>query len=263
VGNRGGIVVKSIFKAASLNTKLLNATIPSFDGVPAVVVHGNVVVQPHGFALYLSAFGPVSVVGNEFTSLGTDRTNPVSVFASTVYILNLGISKDLLLLVFKNMGNTTPGSSKTNLADPGFQQMFKAMQYLPNGKTNFSANQTTLDMRSPLRNLCLSSQFIASLDDVAFNNNQSECASFISFERQTVTFDLVLVNTVLFGVTVRSSDNRFSDGVTLTVYSLLSLGFMNTAIGNQSTHCLLAVGLKKAIHANLVFEDALCKNEED
>ena len=258
-GNRGGIVIKSTFKTGSLNKSFSNA-VPSFDGVPAVIVQDNVVVQPHGFALYLFAFGPVSVVSNEFTSLGTDKTNPLSVFASAVFILNLGISKDLLLLAFKNMGNTTPGNSKNSLADPAFQKIFTAMQFLPNGKTMFSANQTTLDMRSPLRNLCLSSQFIASLDDVAFNINQSECASLIAVAGKTITFDLVLINTVLFGVTVRSNDNRLSDGVTLTLFSLASFGFMNTATGNQSTHCLLPIGLKKAVNSNLVFDDSFCKN---
>ncbi|MBK6878783.1 MAG: hypothetical protein IPG99_20690 [Ignavibacteria bacterium] len=137
-----------------------------------------------------------------------------------------------------------------------------ALQYLPNGKVMFSSNQTTLDMRSPLKNLCLSSQFIASLDDVAFNTNQSECAGLLAAEKKAITFDFVLVNTVLFGVTVRSNDNRFSDGVTLTLFSLASFGFMNTATGNQSTHCLITLGVKKAVNSNLVFDNTLCKDEK-
>ncbi len=257
-GNRGGIVVRSTFKAAGLQ-QAFNLEVPSFDGVPAVVVHNNVVLQPYGFALFLSAFGPVSVSGNEFTSLGTDKTNALSIFASAVYILNLGVSKDLIMLAFKNMGKTNAAESKKMLANPGFQKIFRSLQYLPNGKVMFAGNQTTLDMRSLLRNLSLSSQFIASLDDVACNTNQSECAGLFSLTAQGVTFDLVLINTILFGVTVRSNDNRFSDGVTLTLYSLVSFGFMNTATGNQSTHCLLPVGLMKAVNSNLVLDSALCK----
>jgi hypothetical protein len=256
-GNRGGIVVKSAFKVGSLN-KLFNAAKPSFDGVPAVVVHDNVIVQPHGVALYLMAFGPVSVVSNEFTSLGTDKTNPISIFASAVFIFNLGISKDLLLLAFKNMGKTTPDDNKKKASNQSAQKALIALQYLPNGKVMFSSNQTTLDMRSPLRNLCLSSQFIASLDDVAFNTNQSECAGLLAVVNKTITFDFVLVNTVLFGITVRSNDNRFSDGITITPFSLASFGFMNTATGNQSTHCILPIGLMKAVNSNLVFDNTLC-----
>lgn len=258
-GNRGGIVVKSAFKTGNLS-KSFSTTIPSFDGVPAVIVHDNVVVQPHGFALYLVAFGSVSVVSNQFTSLGTDKTNRVSIFASAVYILNLGISKDLLLLAFKNMGKTTPVDNKKASTDPSAQNALIALQYLPNGKVMFSSNQTTLDMRSPLRNLCLSSQFIASLDDVAFNTNQSECASLLAVAGNAITFDFVLINTVLFGVTVRSNDNRLSDGITLTLYSLASFGFMNTATGNQSTHCLLPIGLMKAVNSNLVFDNTFCRD---
>jgi len=260
-GNRGGIVVKSAFKAAGKN-KLFGATRPSFDGVPAVKVHDNVVVQPHGFALYLMAFGPVSVVSNQFTSLGTDKTTPVSLLASAVFILNLGVSKDLLLLSFKNMGKAAPEDNKKKLSNQSAQKALIALQYLPNGKVMFSSNQTTLDMRSPLKNLGLSSQFIASLDDVAFNTNQSECAGLLAAEKKAITFDFVLVNTVLFGVTVRSNDNRFSDGVTLTLFSLASFGFMNTATGNQSTHCLITLGVKKAVNSNLVFDNTLCKDEK-
>lgn len=263
-GNRGGIIVKSTFKTPEFS-RLTNTarTAPSFDGVPSVKVHDNVVVQPHGFALFLGAFGPVSVVNNQFTSSGTDRSNPLSVFAAAVYILNIGMSKDLLMLAFKNMGTTAAGDTKKLLLEPAFQNALRAMQFLPNGKVMFTGNQTTLDMRSELVNLSLSSQFIASLDDVGFNNNQSECAGLISFTQNQVTFDFVLINTVLFGVTVRSNDNRLSDGFTLTLFSLASFGFMNTAIGNQSTHCVIALGLKKAVHANLVFDDAFCKGAND
>lgn len=259
IGNRGGIVVKSAFKAASSN-KLFAAKKPSFDGVPAVIMHDNVVVQPHGFALYLVALGPVSVVSNEFTSLGTDKTNIVSFLASAVFILNLGVSKDLLLLAFKNMGKAAPEDNKKKLSNQSAQNALVASQYLPNGKVMFTANQTTLDMQSPLKNLCLSSQMIASLDDVAFNTNQSECTALLAIGKKKSTFDMVLVNTILFGVTVRSNDNRLSDGLTFTVYSLASFGFMNTATGNQSTHCILPIGLKKAVNSNLVFDSTFCKD---
>ena len=259
-GNRGGIVVKMTFKTADFKN-LLEATNPSFDGVPSIKVHDNIVLQPVGFALYLTAFGPVSVVSNQFTSLGPDTKNIQSLLASTVFIFNLGISKDLFVIAFKNMANSA-GSYQKLLQTPSFQKIFKALQYLPNGKVMFSSNQTTLDVRQPTNNLSLSSQLIASLDDVAFNTNQTECAGYLSLIKEELTFDIVLFNTVLFGLSVRSNDNRFSDGLTLTLYSLLSYGYMNTATGNQSTHCLQVLGTLREKNSNLVIADDLCSEKE-
>lgn len=259
-GNRGGIVVKMTFKSADFKN-LLEGNTPSFDGVPSIKVHDNIVLQPVGFALYLMAFGPVSVVSNQFTSLGPDTKNVQSLLATTVFVFNLGISKDLFVIAFKNMANSA-GSYQKLLQTPSFQKIFKALQYLPNGKIMFAANQTTLDVRQATNNLSLSSQLIASLDDVAYNTNQSECAGYLSLVPKDLSFDIVLFNTVLFGISVRSNDNRFSDGLTLTLYSLLSYGYMNTATGNQSTHCLNVLGLLKAKNSNLVLLDDLCNEKE-
>lgn len=279
-GNRGGIVVKMCFKPvntdaqtgtflavengwtkSSGNTETI-AVIPSFDSLPAVVVHDNTVLQPLGFALFLSAFGPVSVQGNQFTSLGTDKTDQLSVLASAVFILNLGVSKDLFLLAFRNMTKNQNTYAKL-LTNPAMQKFFLALEYLPSGRVMFSGNQTTLDMRYPSINLCLSSQFIASLDDIAFNNNQSECTSLLMVNDKVTTFDIVLLNTALIAVSVRSNNNRFTDGLTMyTRYSLLSYGFMNTAMGNQATHCILVMGNKKVKHSNIVLIDTNCPQSQ-
>jgi hypothetical protein len=81
---------------------------------------------------------------------------------------------------------------------------------------------------------------IYSLDDISFVNNQSECAGLVAALPHTPpTFDLVLVNTFLLAPSVRCNDNRFTDGFTLTLLSLLSLSFLNTVVSNQSTHCVI------------------------
>ena len=138
--------------------------------------------------------------------------------------------------------------------------------YLPNGKVMFAGNQTTLDLRDPLNSdLGLSSQLIMSLDDVGFNSNQSECAGFFSLDPQStgdVTLDIVLINTVLFAVSVRANDNRFTDGLTLTLYSLMSYGYMNTAIGNQATHCMIVLG-NMVNKWNLILISNLCKDDNE
>ncbi len=261
-GNRGGVVIKMTSLIGILQKIKDGSEIPFFDGIPSVKIHDNIVVQPCGFALYLIAFGPVSVVSNQFTSLGRDPKNVQSFLASTVFLFNLGVSKDLFVLLFANLAN----SSKNYAAmatNPSFQKAFKALQYLPNGKVMFTGNQSTLDMRYPSSNISFSSQLIASLDDVAFNTNQTELAGFLSVMKEEFTFDAVFFNTVLFGVSVRSNDNRFSDGFTFTLYSLLSYGLMNTATGNQSTHCLNVIGAKKEKNSNIVLIDDLCKDKED
>jgi hypothetical protein len=256
-GTRGGIVLQMVFKAAAI----VNSR-PSFDGIPTLKVHDNIVVQPLGHSLYAMVKGPVSVEGNQFTTLGTDKTNVLSHIAVTVLILNLGISKDLLAIALRNVANLNGASYTTDAKAPDPS----AFDYLPNGKVMFTGNQTTLDLRDPLNSdFGLSSQLIMSLDDVGFSGNQSECAGFFSLDPQStggVTLDIVLINTILFAVSVRANDNRFTDGLALTFYSLMSYGYMNTAIGNQATHCLIVLG-NMVNKWNLILISNLCKDDNE
>lgn len=260
-GARGGIVIKMSFKAADFKN-VFDAKIPSFDGIPAVKLIDNIVEQPLGHALFIMAFGPVSAIGNQFTSLSTDKTNMLSLFASSVLIFNLGVSKDLLLIGFQNMANSNSPTSDGSALSTSYLQLLQSLQYLPNGKVMFSGNQTTLDMRSASINFGISSQLICSLDDIAFNNNQSELAGFLSLEKGSTSFDLMLFNTMLIAATIRSNDNRFSDGLALTFYSLFSYGYMNTALGNQSTHCLMTFGTLRSIYHNIILIDDLCNDQK-
>ncbi len=252
-GFRGGIVIGLTFKKAfykSFDDKEFIAS----DGIPSVKIHDNIVTQPLGQALFIKAFGPVSVVGNHLTSQGADyRVNPLSLIAGAVFILNLGVSKDLigmlLLSSFKMMTNAAHMSG--TMATPNTGLLYAL--YLPSGNVLFSNNQTTLDLRAPEPNYTLSSQFIASLDDVSYVGNQSECSSFN---------DLVISNTVIFGVTVRTNDNRFQEGITMARYSLFSYGLMNTCATNQATHCLHVLGNPsfRVYGGNKVLMDANCKS---
>ena len=106
--------------------------------------------------------------------------------------------------------------------------------YLPGGNVLFANNQTTLDLRQKDINFAVSAQMIASLDDIAYTSNQSECTSLLDF---------LYTDVALFGVTIRANDNRFQEGVTATLNSLFSFGFMNMASTNQATHCLQVFGV--------------------
>lgn len=258
-GRRGGIVITLSF-ANMIQSIFRDKTVLSPDGIPAIKVHDNVVTQPLGQALFLMAFGPVSVVGNQLTSQGADfNANPWSLLAGSVIIFDLGISKDLMLYIllssfrklaavngqfYRSTGGAQAGapmSARPQAPVVGIEGVYdiaKRFLYLPNGNVMFANNQTSLDLRGQTANFAFSSQLIVTLDDVSYVGNQSECTSFIDF---------VLADAVIWGVTIRSNDNRFQEGFTLMLNSLFSWGFMNMAMSNQATHCLKVLGY--ATHA--------------
>ncbi len=291
--------------------------IPFIDGVPAVKIHDNIVTQPLGKALFIGAFGPVSVVGNHLTSQGIDsKIKFLSFLSGSVMIINLGVSRDLFALLLisglKNMissvkakkqkslnaDNTigtpmmsmaaanpvyatasgpvtyatfaaapanlfclgmggaspipTPALSgafgSTTTAETG--SIIEILVYLPTGNVLFADNRTTLDLRSQELDFAISSQLIFSLDDISYVGNQSECNSRI---------DMVLADVFTIGNTIRTNDNRFQEGLTIALFSLLSIGLtMNTWTGNQATHCLTAIGIRdEAFDNNLVLLDGI------
>ena len=249
-GRRGGIVVANSFKQfEELVDAQGNIQPVMFDNTFAIKVHNNVIIQPLGHALFLMAFGPVSVVGNQMSSQGVNARNTLNLLAGTVFILNLGISKDLITQVilpkFKEVGNSKYENnwSTGRTQNDQLNQLLTAMQYLPSGRVLFTNNQVTLDLRSAESTIVISSQLIFSLDDVAYNSNQAEVSGFIdAVPGGPTTFDVVVTDAFLVGYSVRSNDNRLQEGFTLALYSLISLGYMNTALGNQSTYCLLLYG---------------------
>jgi hypothetical protein len=291
--------------------------IPFMDGVPAVKIHDNIVTQPLGKALFIGAFGPVSVVGNHLTSQGIDPK--ISFFpslAGSVMIINLGVSRDLfaflLISQLKTIMSSVKEKKKKSLsrentiggammsmsaANPVYAStsgplsygtfasvpanlfclgmggmpisptethvgdfesavtaktgpIIEMLVYLPTGNVLFADNRTTLDLRSQEQDFAISSQLIFSLDDISYVGNQSECNSRI---------DYVLTDVFTIGNTIRTNDNRFQEGLTIALFSLLSIGFMmNTWTGNQATHCLTAVGIRdEAFDNNLVLLDGI------
>ncbi len=291
--------------------------IPFMDGVPAVKIHDNIVTQPLGKALFIGAFGPVSVVGNHLTSQGIDPK--ISFFpslAGSVMIINLGVSRDLFALLLISQLKTIMSSVKEkkkkslsrentigeatmsmSAANPVYSTasglvsygtfasvpanlfclgmggmpisptepsvgdfesavtaktgpIIEMLVYLPTGNVLFANNRTTLDLRSQEQDFAISSQLIFSLDDISYVGNQSECNSRI---------DYVLTDVFTIGNTIRTNDNRFQEGLTIAVFSLLSIGLMmNTWTGNQATHCLTAVGIRdEAFDNNLVLLDGI------
>jgi Family of unknown function (DUF6519) len=245
-GRRGGINI--VFGIAAITSLTFNRqTLPIQNGVPAIKVHNNIVSVSLGQALALTALGPVSVIANQFTSRGVILKTPPSpsFIASTIMILNLGLSNELYgqLLAFSSIKNGQLGSmasmSYSNnavvLPQRGLDDA-QIGQYLANGNVLFSDNQCVLDLIETGSSLALSSILIFSLDDVSFQNNQCDANLFDDF---------ILTQAILFGVSLRVNDNRFKEGIRNAFYSAVTLGIMNTTTDNQATHCLLVRGWKQ------------------
>lgn len=271
-GKRGGIVIE---ECISFEYKKLDDTDLDFSGkfgIPALKVHDNIVTQPLGQALWVSAKGPVSVVNNQFTTQDIDSAARGSNQAAAVYIYNSGVSQNLLGLFWYSL-KTFLKTRKIKLFD--FDGKFLIIEnilvalfntilgryYFSGGNVMFHNNQTTLELRG--KDLAdqsgfasdydfgFCSQFIFSFDDVSFIGNQSDCNFFI---------DLLFTNTAIFAISTRTSNNRFKEGMIFSLLSLFSMAIANNNTNNQAAHCLLALGSSdyRVNTGNVVLFDQLC-----
>ncbi len=243
-GRRGGInIVYGV--ANTIPMTVLGKVYPRQDGVPAIKIHDNIVSQPLGQALSLAALGPVSVVGNQFTSMGmVPKVSSPTFFAACVMIWNLGESNEFYLQLgsFSGIvnGQVQPGPSGPDVTDdmvllpqPGLDDA-RIGQYLANGNVLFADNQCVLDLIETGLSLAITSIAIFTLDDVAFSDNQCDC---------NLLDDFVLAHAFLFGFSVRMNDNRMKEGILNALYSAITIGYMNATTMNQSTHCLLVAAI--------------------
>ena len=227
-------------------------------GMPAARVHDNIVSVPLGQALKMTALGPVSVLGNQFTSRGMvlNLQSP-SFWAATVMIMNLGQSRDLLTELVTFKGVYSGKSALSTSAAPAARAVETQFGFMRSGNVLFSNNQCSLDLIEAGLSFALSSILIGSLDDVAFNNNQCDC---------NLLDDFVFSHACLFGITIRANDNRFREGILNAGFSALTVGMLNITTDNESTHCLVVLGPLKLRRHNLVlmsaFSDNLCRRYE-
>lgn len=261
-GRRGGInvvfgVAPRVEISATAPGISNNLSAPFSNGVPAIKIHENIVSVPLGQALSLVALGPVSVVGNQLTSLGMvmQQTSP-TFFAATVMIFNLGLSNELwlqalsFLVVQQGQINTPkqPGAvdANGNLVQAGLDDE-RLGQYLANGNVLFTNNQCQLNLLEKGLSIALTSILILSLDDIGFHNNQCDCDLFDDF---------VFSQALLFGMSVRASDNRFKEPLLNALYSASTFGWINMTTDNQATHCLLIRGRLFLDKQNIILIDS-------
>lgn len=279
-GERGGIVIK---ECASFGYKDLRdaevgeelAEVSGEFGIPALRVHDNIVTQPLGQALTVTAMGPVSVVNNQFTTRDIYKGgSKESKCGSAVYIWNLGRSQNvwgmiwlsIMVIINKIKKDDRPvyfdgqSISLTNYLISALSNFLGF--YYPCGNVMFNDNQTTIDLKGKeisfgitpdTFNYAFSSQLIYSLDDVSFTGNQSDCNFFIDF---------LFTNTAILAASTRISNNRFKEGLILALFSLFSVALVNTTSFNQATHCLFSLGtLRKEPQGNagniVLFDSAI------
>lgn len=240
-GRRGGINI--VFALTPMvPERFAGGLVPGASGVPALIVHDNVVSVPVGQALAVTALGPVSVVGNEFTSRGLVlRGDSPTFYAATVMIFNLGMWSDLfqlLLFVAIQKGHLAqpPATGTGNTLSMDAKQsggLEKLRMYFASGDVLFANNQCTLDLFETGFTLAVSSVLILSLDDVGFHSNQCDAS---------LADDFLFTQAFVMGLSVRASDNRFKEGVFNALFSAVTFGLFNTTTDNQSTHCLVVRG---------------------
>ena len=146
-------------------------------------------------------------------------------------MLNLGVSNELYLQLL--------GFSGLGLIDaeqPGHTGGPDDLKLLANGNVQFNDNQVVFDTLAPTVTLTLSAVLLLSLDDIAMQDNQLDCDKL---------FDIVAVDALVLGFSVRLQGNRLKESLGTTFLSALSIGLFNDTSHNQSTHCIFHVGLRE------------------
>ncbi len=238
-------------------------------GFPAAKIHDNCVTVPLGRSLTLIANGPVSVIGNRFTSFGLRPINFLSLIlsvatqgslkaellwdlidliAGNIFIFNQG----MLALIpamdhgFKNIQSGTAANAqveKTPVTLNAVSLPKNQVRYFATGTVLFTNNQCHQNLATPAPSFALSSICIASLDDVGFHTNQCDC---------DLDQDFLMVNAFIFGMTARISDNRFRESLMKVFFSAATFGMQVITTDNESIHCLLVLGTAYLKRHNLV-----------
>jgi hypothetical protein len=256
-GRRGGINI--VFAIAPLDlVTFANSRFAHPDGSPALKVHENIVSAPLGRALTVAAMGPVSVIANHLTSLGI-APERAGIAVSTVLILNLGLPIELVgqLLTFQAISEGDLGKSSFGPAPSADVTVVASGaakpatgRFLPDGCVLFTNNHCLLDLIEAAGNRFIVSIAIFTLDDLEFQNNQCMANLLQGF---------LLAQAFLFGLSNRSTDNRFEEPLRSAIYSAISLGLANITSQNEATHCLLIAGAPALLvkDPNTILIDAL------
>jgi hypothetical protein len=251
-GQRGGIIIRhATAPVLNVGTADPGAFVSQSvqTDLPALRIHDNTVTAPMGRALSVSALGAVSVVANQFVSQAVTPAQTGSfeaIFVSTVFISNLGRNfeftgwqagyRTVRAGNFQVANNYNFSNNSFSLSSRG--AVAPAVRFFLSGQVLFADNQVTLDVVERGIPAAATSITIYSLDDVAFLGNQAMAQ---------LADDFVLVNSILFGLSLRALDNRWEEPIGNTAYSAITLGMMNATVNNIATHCIVALAPPKLL----------------
>lgn len=249
-GRQGGILAESL----SVIVESVDIAIPGAptlkaplqpDGWPAAAIQDNLVVAPRGPALLLTGIGPMLVTGNRLTArdvLKKGEAPALYTLAGAVCILNAGM----------------PAYIFSQLAAAGFQQNQPAEPssqldvFTVGGKVEFTDNQVVLDLIAGEIEGVFAASLLLSLDDVAVQDNQTQCSLFL---------DWLITDVLAMATTVRATGNGLTESLAFALVSLWSAAFlMNLTAHNQATHCILTECLTAKM-VNAPNQELLCNTK--
>jgi uncharacterized protein DUF6519/parallel beta helix pectate lyase-like protein len=191
------------------------------DGWPAALVQGNTVVAPQGQALRLMGVGAMRVTGNNLTAREVLEGTGFRGLIGAVMILNSGVPAYLTrqLLAFGFL------TSRVSVDNPDRDD-----RLFVNGPVDVSNNVVTLDLLRGVNDFALASIIVITLDDLGFQNNQTEV---------DLGIDFVAIDAMMFGTTLRVTGNGFMESFFGCFFSALADSLLLcTGSLNQGTHCI-------------------------
>jgi hypothetical protein len=267
-GWRGGVVVtQALPPRTSYFSDQLDGELVRMNGEPSARISDNQIVVPEGRAIVLVGAGPMSIADNHLTTRGpaladfTGGTNPPKTLvrfldqlggiAAIVY--NAGQSNELMYLqlrTFNNLGGIdlepTPG------IDP-------RPPTAASGNVLFVDNQVNIDLLRDPDSAILSAVMLLSADDVEATGNQVELDRFLDVMQFTVA--TLAMSTRVENNRVKDSISHFENETQLFGASILSVGYLlNMTIGNQTTRCINALGLRTTSDPNHVLLELVQKD---
>jgi hypothetical protein len=262
LGLRGGLVIRFAMAPSEPVTIPLAAAELSGqrqDGVPAAVIHDNVVVAREGRALFLGALGPVSITDNQFTAHGsgflallrlllgflTGRNATAGFLTGTAAALAAGESTlDLLLdalggnavLVYDLGWSNEIYRQLAGLDQPsGAISVAPYTKYFIGGNILFDDNQVVFDSLGSVFTSSLCAVLLFTFDTITMGDDQVEC---------DLALDFVVTNTLALALSTQVTGNRFTEGIRNAYLSAITIGlFMNGTGLNVGTHCIAETGL--------------------
>lgn len=282
-GARGGIMVLSAAphptsqgSATMINTLRrikVGVAASRAVGLPALMVHDNVVQQPLGKALVLFGHGHMSISANHFASQGTTTRSLFEplievlrnaeemstmellyilidrLLGSAVTVVNLGFSSELAegMLLFDMLKTARQPIDQPTLKmeeAAGLSQGLSlpsqgwggTSRLLRNGEVAFNDNAVVQSFLDGQRSFTLSAGLLVSLDDLSIADNSfSSQVDFIG--------DFSVANLLALGWSIRCTSNRLEETLLHSMFSAITLAMYNATVHNQGTHCFLIEGL--------------------